>query len=183
MLLDVTLLAMLVAGAAQAAPAAAPPLPDACTLLTASEIRAVQKVAVKETKGSASTLKAEQYAQCVYATSDFAHSVSLTIIRGNTGDPGTRAYWKRTFEQRDAREADKVKRAEASGRTRSYAPTRRVDDIGEDAYWSGDGKAGSLYVLAGDKILRVSVGGVADPDERLRRTRTLAEHALRRLRG
>lgn len=174
-----TLIAVLLAGAAQAAPAGER-IVDPCTLLTPAEIRAVQKVAVKETKPTDTTVKGDRFSQCVFATGDFAHSVSLTVITGG-GPDAARAYWKRTFEDERPKKAREAGRVPGSMRKPGEGAARKITGIGRDALWTGDGKAGSLYVLTPDHVLRVSVGGVSDPEERLRRTKALAEAALRRL--
>jgi hypothetical protein len=153
---------MLVAGAASAAPAA-----NACALLTAEEIRAVQQASVKETKPSEHRSQDLRFAQCVYATTDFVHSVSLSVITG-TGEQGARGYWDRTFHPRTPKASRKK-------------PPRAVPGEWDEAFWSAEARAGALYVLSNDVVLRVSVGGVADEDERLRRTKSLVEAALRRL--
>ena len=154
---------------------------DPCQLLTAAEIRAVQKVALKETKPTETTVKSERFSQCVFATSDFAHSVSLTVISGDGSPEGMRAYWKRTFEDERPRKAREAGRVPGSMRKPGEGGVRKITGIGRDALWTGDGKAGSLYVLTDDRVLRLSVGGVSDPEERLRRTKRLAEVALQRL--
>jgi hypothetical protein len=58
-----------------------------------------------------------------------------------------------------------------------------VPGAGEEAFWTGDPRTGSLYVLDGDVVLRVSVGGVADEAERLQRSLILAKAALERLKS
>lgn len=176
-----TLIAIVLAGAAQAAPAGAVPKVDPCTLLSAGDIRAVQKVPVKQTKPTETTVRSERFSQCVYLTADFAHSVSLTVITGQSGAEGTQAFWKRTFEDQRPKKEREAGRVPASLRKSDEGGVRRVPGIGDDAVWTGDGKAGSLYVRTPGRVLRISVGGVADPEERLKRTRTLADAALQRL--
>lgn len=175
---------ILLAGAAQAAPAPAPSV-DACSLLTVEEVQSVQKVPVKEAKGSHTTARSDRFAQCVYATRDFAHSVSVTVVNGASGPEASRAYWTRTFETKRPKAEREAGRVPASVRRQaaSEGQVRRVTGIGNDAYWTGDAKAGSLYVLSDDGVLRISVGGVPDPEERIKRTTALARTALQRLRG
>ena len=169
---------ILLAGAAQAAPAAGSH-PDACRLLTAADIRRVQHAPLKDTKPSVERVGAEEFAQCFFATADYTHSVSLTVIRGAAGTPAsTEAYWRKTFEK----DHEATARAAAAGRkVKKQEAGTRVPDIGRAAYWTGDERAGALYVLAGDAVLRISVGGASDEKERLRRSRALAQAALKRL--
>jgi hypothetical protein len=178
-LVSAVVIGILLAGAAQAAPAAGP-APDACRLLTAEDIRQVQHAPLKNAKPSVERVAAEEFAQCFFATTDYTHSVSLTVIRGAAGTPAsTEAYWRRTFE--NDREATARAAAPTGRRVKKQEPATRVPDIGRAAYWAGDERAGALYVLADDAVLRISVGGVADEKERLRRSRVLAEAALKRL--
>jgi len=58
---------------------------------------------------------------------------------------------------------------------------RRIDGLGEEAYWVGNPVSGALYVLKGDAFLRISVGGEKDESVRIKKTRTLAQKALERL--
>lgn len=146
----------LLAGAAQAAPVASASAVDACTLLTAPDVQRVQQTIVKDTKSSSNAVKNQHYAQCVFATADIVNSVSVTWITG-----GVPEAWSR-FKN-------------------AKTPPRRVESVGREALWAGDAKAGSLYVLTDAGILRVSVGGVADPAERLRRSQALAAIAVKRV--
>ena len=166
MTLATVLMVTIAAGAAGAAPAAGP---SACDLISPEEIRAVQNVPLKERKASEHQSKGLGFAQCVYATTDFVHSVSLSVITGK-GAQGARGYWDRTFHPK-------------TPKTSSKKPPRAVPGDWEEAFWSGEARAGALYILSNNVVLRVSVGGVADEDERLRRTKSLVEAALRRLRS
>lgn len=172
------LFSIVLAGAAQAAPAASRPALDACQLLTFDEVRQVQRVAVKETKPSDRRAKGEHHRHCVFATEDFVHSVSVTLTTAD--QPAALSdYWKRTFERAGNGEGvQKTTPARAKGAER---PVHRVPGLGADAVWTSDSKAGSLYVLGPGAVLRISVGGVADVEERLRRSTALATTALRRL--
>jgi hypothetical protein len=136
---------------------------DPCVLLDAAEIRAVQGTTVKETKRSSESSKGRHFAQCFFVTDDFARSVSLTLISGDG-----RRYWAETFQ-----------RPQTSSRKKD--PPRTVAGFGDEAFWTGDGRAGALYLLSGDRVLRISVGGVDNEEERIRRSRTLALAALGRL--
>jgi hypothetical protein len=140
---------------------------DACALLTADEISAVQQAAVKEQKAGASASRAVNFAQCLFATAEFARSVSLTVISDGARPGSARVYWSETFDP--------------TRRIAKKHPLRRVADVGQEAFWTGDARAGTLYVLHDGVVLRISVGGVNDVEERLRRSRVLALTALKRL--
>lgn len=164
---------LLLTGAVQPVPASN----DACALLTYAEVRDVQKVAVKETKGSERKIAGQRHATCVFATDDFAHSVSVTLTTATDRPESLAGYWTRTFT-RDRKDDDEPAKRER--REEAESQLRRIEGLGNDAVYTGDSKAGSLYVFVPGAILRVSVGGVADVDERLRRSRELASIALRR---
>lgn len=169
-------LGVLLASLAAGSPAQTPP--DVCTLLAAEEIRTVQHSVLRERKGSEETVGELHYRQCFFAATEFERSVSLTVISGAPGgsmEHAGRAFWNRTFKP-------VVKPAPSSGRApRKKDPPRLVPGAGEEAFWTGDPRTGSLYVLDDGLVLRVSVGGVADEAERLQRSIILAKAALERL--
>jgi hypothetical protein len=174
-----TLIAILLAGVAQSTPASpARPAVDACALLSERQIRTVQGVPLRDRKPSAEEAGGMQFDQCFYGTSDFTHSVSLTVIRGAT-PAATRQYWKKTFEKEEAPE-DSVRRASKAEREKE-GEARRIRGTGDEAVWTGDARAGTLYVLSGPVVLRISVGGVTNEKERIARSKALARTGLQRL--
>jgi hypothetical protein len=145
---------------------------DSCALLAAGEIEAAQKETVRESKSSAHRVKGLDVAQCIFATADVIHSISLTVMTAggarSRGD-AIRTYWAETFGP--------------GRRLGRKNPPRAVPGAGQEAFWTSDARAGVLYVLSGDVVLRLSVGGVSDEEERLRRSSLLAQAALRKLRS
>lgn len=152
-----------------------PPPPTACELLTATDVQGVQTVAVKEVKPSNELRHGLRFGQCVYATTDFAHSVSVALITADARR-AVHAYWQETFRGRDGRREKKISQDEEDEQE-----ARRIAGLGDEAFWTGDARAGALYVFSDAAILRISVGGVAEEAERIRRTRQLATTALRRM--
>jgi hypothetical protein len=53
--------------------------------------------------------------------------------------------------------------------------------VGDEAFWSASSVGGALYVLKGDRYLRISVGGAGNAETKLKKSKTLALNALRRL--
>ena len=53
--------------------------------------------------------------------------------------------------------------------------------LGDEAFWTGDGFVGALYVLKGESYLRISIGGGKDSSTRLERSKRRAAVALKRL--
>jgi hypothetical protein len=174
------LLAFLATGAALQAGADKPRAPqrDACALLEAGEIRAVQHVAVEEQKASQQDVRGLTFAQCVFATTDFARSVSLTLVTANGDGSGAaaRSYWTDVFYPRPKAVAGTTARP-----PKKKNPPRPIPGIGDEAFWTGDEHAGALYVLGADTVLRISVGGVSNEEERIGRSKVLAGAALDRL--
>lgn len=128
-----------------------------CDLLTKQEVAAVQGEAYTEAKPS----RNEQISQCFYQLPTFTKSVSVGIIGGNA-----REFWRVHFE--------------GEGESES-APPRRIGGVGEKAYWTGNRLTGALYVLRGDAILRVSVGGPGSEQQKIAKSKRLAKRALRRM--
>jgi hypothetical protein len=152
-------------------------LRDPCGLLAPEDIHSVQGVSVKERKRSENENRTLHFQQCLFATADFARSISLTLITEKstqTKTNATRAYWEDTFHR-----PQNGSPAQASNRKKN--PPRSIAGIGEEAFWTGDAKAGTLYVKENGVVLRLSVGGVPDEEERIRRSKSLAQAALRRL--
>jgi len=149
---------------------ATPPPTDACELLADAEVRAVQERTVAGRIASTQESTAFRVLQCVYRTEDLAGSVSLALAVPRAETPqGARRYWETRFHP-----------PAGAGRG-TEQPPRPVPDLGDEAFWVGDAMTGSLYVLAGDGFLRISVGGTRDEAVREERAQTLAERALARV--
>ena len=99
--------------------------------------------------------------------------------------PNPRTYWKQSFGQYDNAKEREEKKDEAHGGGREEEeksrPPKKVDGVGEDAFWIGDRFGGALYVLKGDAFIRISVGGPDNEQTKLEKSKTLAQKALGRL--
>jgi hypothetical protein len=58
---------------------------------------------------------------------------------------------------------------------------RVVTGVGEKAMWSGNRLAGALYVLQGQTVIRVSVGGGGTEEQKIERAKRLAARVVRRV--
>lgn len=173
---------------------------DPCSLITASEIASVQGEEVKETKASPGNSRRLAVAQCFYQTTTPSKSVSLEVTQRLSAQPGAlspREFWRESFEHEERegererkREGEKEKKREAEKREGGRAgeeeeeegnPAMRVAGVGDEAFWASNVKAGALYVLKGDSIIRVSIGGIPDQSLRLEKSKALARLALKRL--
>lgn len=163
---------------------------DACKLLTAEDIRSIQGDTLRETKPSEQASGPFATAQCFFATNNFVNSVSLTVTQKNPAAPSgesVREFWKERFGREDRHEKDREERREKGARRdeeqeeEESLPPQRVASLGDDAYSVGNAKIGALYVLKGDKFLRISVGGTYTQQLRNEKMKALAQNALKRL--
>lgn len=60
-------------------------------------------------------------------------------------------------------------------------PPQPVAGLGDGAYWSGNPVGGVLYVLKGEKFIRVSVGGPDNQEVKLNKSKAIAGKVLPRL--
>ena len=151
---------------------------DPCRLLTDAEMRAVQGHAPTQKIQSEPPAGSFRFTQCFYRTAELSSSVSVALGLPITDSKrsGPRDYWRAQFrreerDERDEREEPDEKKQEP----------RRLAGLGDEAFWVGDPVTGALYVLRGEVFLRVSVGGSANQSQKIKRARTLAIYALKRL--
>jgi hypothetical protein len=180
-----------------AAKRAAAPALDACTLLTKEEIQAVQGSPITDTKSSEVPGGGSfRTSQCYFAAAESSKSVSLTITQSNPEfNKSPREYWKETFgrfskkenEEEAEKEREKEKAEAARGERRrgeeeeERRPPKKIEGVGEEAFWSGNRFGGALYVLKKETIVRVSVGGPGDEEKKINSSKALAEKAINRL--
>jgi hypothetical protein len=168
---------------------------DACGLIKNAEIEAVQGTPVTESKSSGNSDGRFRTSQCFYAATS-NNSVSLSVTQSDPASSAKRSpkdFWKETFgrytvEEKES-EADKAKReslreqSRRRGEEEERKPPKRIDGVGDEAFWSGSGVGGALYVLKKDKdvFIRISVGGADNEETRINKSKTLAQKALDRL--
>jgi hypothetical protein len=157
----------------------------ACRLLSSADIEAVQGEAVKETKGSEQGTDQFQISQCYYSTPHLGNSVSLAVTEKKAGSRGddVREYWKEKFKRVAGKDRDSKKEKDRSERDEKEEgqPLRHVEGVGDDAYWEGDKRVGALYVLKGDRFLRISIGGSDEVEVKINKVKRLAQQAIRNL--
>jgi len=162
---------------------------DACKLLTGEEIKTIQGDTLKDITPTGQSGGTFAMSQCFYTTSNFVNSVSLTVTQqnSNTGAENIREYWKQRFRSAGNRDREREEKRERDNKKKAPeeeeegAPPERVKGVGEEAYSVGNAKMGALYVLKGNKILRISVGGSHSQPERIQKMKTLAQYAINRL--
>jgi hypothetical protein len=162
------------------AAASSPRLPNACQLLTARDIARVQGQEFKSVKLTESEANGVTVSQCFYTLPSFTSSVSVDIMRGKT-----KAFWRGHFSTAREiadRDEDRDRSPKASREAEEHESSAlKVKGVGDAAVWSGNRAAGALYVLRGETIVRVSVGGGGSQEEKIERSKKLAARALRKL--
>jgi hypothetical protein len=103
---------------------------DVCRLIKKAEIEAVQGSPIKETRSSARSEGDVRISQCFYTAAEFSRSVNLAVIQRDPDRQAKRSprdFWKETFDRKEGRATEEK---EAS------ATPKRINGIGEEAYWS-----------------------------------------------
>ena len=162
---------------------------DVCGLITNQEVQAIQESPIKDAKPSEQSDGSFRVGQCFYTVETFNKSVSLAVTQADPASDKARNpkdFWKDTFGRYEGEakeepgDAEKKKslgeQDEEKGR-----PPKKVEGIGDAAYWTANRMGGALYVLKNDVFVRVSVGGPDSEEAKLNRCKALAEKALSRL--
>jgi hypothetical protein len=147
---------------------------DPCRLLSDAEVRAVQGHAPAQKVPSEQPAGSFRFTQCFYRTPEFTSSVSVAVgipLATDSKRSGPRQYWQQQFHGQVSA---------APGRKKKEPP-KPIAGLGDEAFWVGDPITGALYVLKGEVFLRLSVGGPPDETQKIKRTKALASHALKRL--
>ena len=164
----------------------------ACNLITTGEVAAIQGATITDAKSSAGVSGGMLMSQCYYNAREPNMSVSLAVIEHNPQDasaPDAKSYWTESFRGFTGDESDEEKPREQKEKRdgvereekEKRVPPKRLDGIGEEAYWSGNRFGGALYVLAKDAIVRISVGGPDNEQIKIDKSKALALKALERL--
>lgn len=162
---------------------------DACALITNEEVQSIQESPIKDTKASAQSDGSFRVGQCFYTAETFNKSVSLAVTQADPKSAKPRNpkdFWKETFGryEGEAKEekGDEEKRKSLRDQDEEKArPPKKVDGIGDAAYWTANRMGGALYVLKKDVFIRISVGGPESEEAKVNRSKALAEKALSRL--
>jgi len=162
---------------------------DPCGLISAEEVQAIQGSPIKDVKPSEQSDGSFRIAQCFYNAETFNKSVSLAVTQSDPASDKARNpkdFWKETFGRYEGEvkeeKGDEEKREslreqdEEKGR-----PPKKIEGIGDDAYWTANRMGGALYVLKNDVFIRISVGGPESEDAKINRSKALAEKALSHL--
>jgi hypothetical protein len=153
---------------------------DACSLLSKDEVGSVQAVQLNETKSSGHLDGNFRISQCLYTAAEFSKSVSLALIQRDPTQQGTRSpkdFWKEKF---DPYENEEPKTNRDDEKEKGPA-AKKIVGLGDEAYWVANRFGGILYVLKGDAFISIGIGGTADEETKLKKSKVLAKKALGRL--
>jgi len=161
---------------------------DPCSLLTSTDVAAVQGEPVQQAKPSDQPGAGLLMSQCLFRTTTPTKSVSLAVAAPSAISP--RAVWRKQFHP--GQDAVKKKREPAGAKEKSVAERnereedeitrpRAIAGLGEEAYWVGGPIAGALYALKGNTFLRISVGGIREEPVRIEKSKALARIVLKRM--
>lgn len=183
---------------------------DACSLLDSKEIARVQGWAIKETKSNQRSDGGFLMSQCFYTAEEFVRSVSLSVVQPNPansakqpreyfterfGKAGEKSGAEREREKEREKEREREKAKEQREKEKGAGQqergeeeeeeeggnAERVSGVGEQAYWVKTGPSAALYVLQKNQFLILSIGGGDAEQVKLRKTKELAQQALKRM--
>jgi hypothetical protein len=188
-----------------------PPQSATCRMLSAEDLREAQGEAPVDAQGSEHLAGGLSMSQCFYRLPTFSKSVNVEVIRpaeGSTAE-ALKQFWRRQFhpdavearerereraEEREREREQELKRERESGQVREgghrekereaeaeASRPRRVEGLGEEAYWSGNPITAALSVLKKDAVVRISVGGPEGEEERIKKASALARKLLKQL--
>ncbi|HEV2718267.1 MAG TPA: hypothetical protein VGU64_23580 [Terriglobales bacterium] len=149
-------------------------------MITLGDIQTVQAAPFKEAKSSARSDAGFRVSQCFYTATEFSKSVNLALVQRDPEHPSTRSprdFWKEKFDPYQ-NEEPKTKRGDEN--EQGPAP-KKIEGLGDNAYWVSNRFGGTLYVLKGDAFISIGVGGTDDQETKLKKSKALAEKALQRL--
>src|SRR5689334_12752856 len=190
-----SLLSMLVFGCnLSGAPTAPPskgksPKIDACSLATREEVGVIQGAKMLDPQSSEGPAGDFQLSQCYYGSAEPDRSVSVGLMQRDSKDSRTRTitqFWHETFDRfassENAKDADEKGPENSGGEEKEHEGVRpqKIDGLGEASYWLGNPMGGILYVLKNDRMLRISFGGPGSAEDKLVKSKALAQKALSR---
>jgi hypothetical protein len=162
---------------------------DPCALITNEEVQAIQGGPIKDVKSSEQSDGRFRIAQCFYNAEPFHKSVSLAVTQNDPASANARTpkdFWKETFgryegEAKEEKGDEQKKESLREQEEEKARPPKKLDGIGDAAYWTANRMGGALYVLKNDVFIRISVGGPESEESKINRCKALAEKALSRL--
>jgi hypothetical protein len=163
---------------------------EACSLITKEEVGALQNTTITDTNSSETSDGAQLISQCYYGSAEPDKSGSLGLMQRNPEDPGTRAirqFWHETFhhfastENGGGNEKNREESKRDDDKEHEGVRPQKIEGIGKESHWLDNPMGGILYVLKNDRMLRISFGGSGSADDKLAKSKALAQKAMSRL--
>src|SRR4051794_12416647 len=162
-----------------------------CQLLSSQDIESTQNSILRKLNPKQFVQNGFRISLCVFQTSDISKSLQLSIIESDPDDPqkhDVHNLWEVMFRKkrnRDKKETGTKKRETESDEDDdegglAIKDSTRIRKIGDDAYWSTSQYGGALFILRGDRIFRVSIGGAEPLSVKLSKSKVLGFAALTR---
>jgi hypothetical protein len=148
-------------------------------LISKEKIESIQGSPLTETKSSRHSGKGFVVSDCYYAAKDLVKSVSLTVTEAdpNASPKGdVKDYWEKTFGEEEQAPNESEREKEEGEK---YVAPKKIEGLGDEAFWSGTGLNRALYVRKGDRFICVTIGSSADTEANIQKLKTLAAEALR----
>ncbi len=153
-------------------------------------MQSIQGWPVKEAKSTENTNGGFHTTDCSYTGDSADQSVTLSLVQKNSSSPKAtdpKQYWKTSFsrysdESKQAEtETDKEKskdEQEIEVHPANVRPPKRIEGLGDAAFWMTDFSGGALYVLKGDVFIHIRIGGPESEESRIDKSKALAGKAL-----
>jgi len=140
---------------------------------------------VNETKSGEHSDGVFRVSQCLYTPAEFSKSVTLALVQPDPKQRSERSpkdFWREKFGPYNGNQKERDEKPEAKSVEKEQGPApKKIDGLGDDAYWVSNRFGGVLYVLKGDAFISVGIGGTDDEDAKLEKSKVLAQKALQRL--
>jgi len=117
--------------------------------------------------------------------------VNLALVQTDPSQPTRRRpkdFWKEKFGRYSGETTEDAgdekrdeKRSEGKEEKEESVRPKKIDGIGEQAFWISNRFGGVLYVLKGEVFISVGLGGTDDEETKLKKSKALAQKALQRL--
>jgi hypothetical protein len=153
---------------------------DPCSLISKEEVGSVQSSVVTDTKSSERLDDLFRFAECFYTTAESNKAVNLALVQQRADQQSKsspRDFWKKKF---DPYKDEEPKTKNGGDKEQGSAP-KKINHLGDDAYWASNRLGGTLYVLKGDAFISIGLSGTDDEQTKLKKSKTLAQKALQRL--
>lgn len=166
---------------------------DVCGLISREDVQSIQGSSIREIKPNENTNGGFHTTDCSYTGETADQSVTVSVVQKNASsekaiDP--REYWKTSFSRYSSEAKDheaEVEKEQSEGEHEvqvhpaNVKPPKKIDDLGEAAFWTTDFNGGALYVLRGDIFIRVRINGPESEESRIDKSKALAMKALSKL--